>query len=219
MNLPLDTSSRAPSQPRRRQNATRHGSAGSRTALRSRPRLAAAEKHRGFALCSLRTAGMSPRHARSAPGGRAMAGLPACCALDADILSDAQAADAIDNMNNAELFGRVLKVNVAKPSAATGGHRPVWESHADTYRDKTGEVREVGRASQSRELALCSESVPRLSAVSIVFLKHATYTPSESPLLLRFHHASASEDSRCRAERRGGRTHPPIVGLCGWCGV
>ena len=34
------------------------------------------------------------------------------------------AADAIDNMNNAELFGRVLKVNVAKPSAAVGGHRP-----------------------------------------------------------------------------------------------
>ena len=37
------------------------------------------------------------------------------------------AAACIDNMNNAELFGRVLKVNVAKPSAATGGHRPgVW---------------------------------------------------------------------------------------------
>ena len=34
------------------------------------------------------------------------------------------AADCIDNMNNAELFGRVLKVNVAKPSAAVGGHRP-----------------------------------------------------------------------------------------------
>lgn len=43
------------------------------------------------------------------------------------------AADAIDNMNNAELFGRVLRVNVAKPSATVGGHRPVWESHADTY--------------------------------------------------------------------------------------
>ena len=28
------------------------------------------------------------------------------------------AADCIDNMDNAELFGRVLKVNVAKPSAA-----------------------------------------------------------------------------------------------------
>ena len=34
------------------------------------------------------------------------------------------AADAIDNMNNAELFGRVLRVNIAKPSAAVGGHRP-----------------------------------------------------------------------------------------------
>ena len=36
----------------------------------------------------------------------------------------ADAADAIDNMNNAELFGRVLRVNIAKPSAAVGGHRP-----------------------------------------------------------------------------------------------
>merc|ERR1719217_1446906 len=43
------------------------------------------------------------------------------------------AADTIDNMNNAELFGRVLRVNIAKPSAAVGGHRPVWESQADTY--------------------------------------------------------------------------------------
>ena len=69
-------------------------------------------------------------------------------------------------MNNAELFGRVLKVNVAKPSAAVGGHRPgarlspllrppshtrptravracasaVWESQADTYyKDKKEE--------------------------------------------------------------------------------
>ena len=51
------------------------------------------------------------------------------------------AADCIDNMNNAELFGRVLKVNVAKPSAAVGGHRPVWESQADTYyKDKKEEV-------------------------------------------------------------------------------
>ena len=43
------------------------------------------------------------------------------------------AADAIDNMNNAELFGRVLKVNLSKPDAMKGGHRPVWESQADSF--------------------------------------------------------------------------------------
>ena len=60
------------------------------------------------------------------------------------------AADAIDNMNNAELFGRVLRVNVAKPSAGAGGHRPVWESHADTYyRDKTEGVGEEGQAAEA----------------------------------------------------------------------
>ena len=44
------------------------------------------------------------------------------------------AADAIDNMDNAELYGRVLKVNIAKPDAMRGSsHRPVWESDADAF--------------------------------------------------------------------------------------
>ena len=43
------------------------------------------------------------------------------------------AAEAMDNMNNAELFGRVLRVNLAKPDAIKGGHRPVWESQADAF--------------------------------------------------------------------------------------
>ena len=43
------------------------------------------------------------------------------------------AAEAIDNMNDAELFGRVLRVNLAKPDAIKGGNRPVWESRADDF--------------------------------------------------------------------------------------
>ena len=43
------------------------------------------------------------------------------------------AADAIDNMNNAELFGRVLKVNLSKPDAIKSSHRPVWEAQADDF--------------------------------------------------------------------------------------
>ena len=43
------------------------------------------------------------------------------------------AAEAMDNMHNAELFGRVLRVNLAKPDAIKGGHRPVWESRADDF--------------------------------------------------------------------------------------
>ena len=103
VNLPLDTSSRA------RLPARTAGESATQTWQRWQshrapahaPRLAAAEKHRGFAFVQF-----EDRH---------------------------DAADAIDNMNNAELFGRVLRVNVAKPSAAVGGHRPVWESHADSY--------------------------------------------------------------------------------------
>mmetsp|Transcript_22788 Transcript_22788/g.49934 ORF Transcript_22788/g.49934 Transcript_22788/m.49934 type:complete len:151 (-) Transcript_22788:577-1029(-) len=47
------------------------------------------------------------------------------------------AAAAIDNMHNAELFGRVLKVNYAQPMKIKGGdkgwsHQPVW-ADADKY--------------------------------------------------------------------------------------
>ena len=49
------------------------------------------------------------------------------------------AAEAIDNMHNAELFGRVLRVNLAKPDAIKGGHRPVWESRADDFFRDDGE--------------------------------------------------------------------------------
>ena len=47
------------------------------------------------------------------------------------------AAAAIDNMHNAELYGRVLKVNFAQPPKIKGGekgwsHQPVW-ADADKY--------------------------------------------------------------------------------------
>ena len=52
----------------------------------------------------------------------------------------ADAAEAMDNMHNAELFGRVLRVNLAKPDAIKGGHRPVWESQADEFFNKEGAI-------------------------------------------------------------------------------
>lgn len=46
----------------------------------------------------------------------------------------ADAAEAIDNMHNSELFGRVLRVNLAKADAMKlGGNRPVWEASADDF--------------------------------------------------------------------------------------
>lgn len=43
------------------------------------------------------------------------------------------AADAIDNMDGSELFGRVLKVNVSKPTAPGMGNKPIWEAGADEF--------------------------------------------------------------------------------------
>eukprot|EP00755_Sulcionema_specki_P022401 Sspe_Gene.76424::Locus_47744_Transcript_1_1_Confidence_1.000_Length_386::g.76424::m.76424/K09564/PPIE; peptidyl-prolyl isomerase E (cyclophilin E) len=38
---------------------------------------------------------------------------------------------AIENMNGAELFGRVLKVNIARPDVLKEGPKAVWETKAD----------------------------------------------------------------------------------------
>ena len=43
------------------------------------------------------------------------------------------AAEVMDNMHNAELFGRVLRVNLAKPDSMKFSNRPVWEQRADEY--------------------------------------------------------------------------------------
>ena len=42
--------------------------------------------------------------------------------------TEEDAAAAVDNMNDSEIFGRTIKVNVAKPQKAkVGGSHPVWE--------------------------------------------------------------------------------------------
>ncbi|KDD76116.1 hypothetical protein H632_c349p2 [Helicosporidium sp. ATCC 50920] len=48
------------------------------------------------------------------------------------------AADAVDNMHNGELLGRVLRVNYAQPGKIKGGDRgwasqPVWAEADDWY--------------------------------------------------------------------------------------
>ena len=53
--------------------------------------------------------------------------------------SPEDAAEAIYNMNNGELNGRVLNVNVAKPMTVTErSQKAVWHADADSYFDKEG---------------------------------------------------------------------------------
>lgn len=54
------------------------------------------------------------------------------------------AADAIDNMHNAELYGRVLRVNYAQPMKIKGGDKgwasqPVWADADDWYEKQVAE--------------------------------------------------------------------------------
>jgi len=49
------------------------------------------------------------------------------------------AVEAIFNMNNGELNGRVLNVNTAKPMTVTErSQKAVWHAEADSYFDKEG---------------------------------------------------------------------------------
>ena len=61
------------------------------------------------------------------------------------------AAAAIDNMNESELFGRTIKVNIARPIKVNlRSHRPVWsedtwlKEHATDGEKKEGEADETG---------------------------------------------------------------------------
>lgn len=54
------------------------------------------------------------------------------------------AAAAMDNMNDAELFGRTLKVNYAMPMK--GSSRAVWETQADEYFSVDADANKAGAA-------------------------------------------------------------------------
>ncbi|PNW82668.1 hypothetical protein CHLRE_06g288750v5 [Chlamydomonas reinhardtii] len=72
------------------------------------------------------------------------------------------AAAAIDNMNNAELFGRVLKVNYAQPMKIKGGdkgwsHLPVW-ADTDKYIEELEAEKEMDEyEKEQRKAALVAK--------------------------------------------------------------
>ncbi|GBG70453.1 hypothetical protein CBR_g6581, partial [Chara braunii] len=68
------------------------------------------------------------------------------------------AAAAIDNMHNAELYGRVLTVNYAQPMKIKGGEQgwasqPVW-ADADTWFERQQQEEEMQRLQSEHEEAI-----------------------------------------------------------------
>ena len=64
-----------------------------------------------------------------------------------EFIDKEDAAAAIDNMHNAELYGRVLRVNYAQPIKIKGGdkgwsHQPVW-ADSDSWLDRQAQEQEV----------------------------------------------------------------------------
>eukprot|EP01029_Cantina_marsupialis_P021596 TRINITY_DN5196_c0_g1_i2.p1 TRINITY_DN5196_c0_g1~~TRINITY_DN5196_c0_g1_i2.p1 ORF type:complete len:120 (-),score=39.29 TRINITY_DN5196_c0_g1_i2:175-534(-) len=49
------------------------------------------------------------------------------------------ARDAVDNMHLNEMFGRTIKVNIARPQKTNPHDKGIWESNADTYFKPVGE--------------------------------------------------------------------------------
>lgn len=66
-----------------------------------------------------------------------------------EFLETEDAAAAIDNMHNAEMYGKVLRVNYAKPLEIKGGEKgfsnlPVW-ADADTWLERQQQEAEIKR--------------------------------------------------------------------------
>merc|ERR1712087_271708 len=64
------------------------------------------------------------------------------------------AAAAMDNMNEAELFGRVLKVNFAQPMKAGKGTRAIWDVEADDFfaeQEAAAEAAAQGEGDEGKE--------------------------------------------------------------------
>ena len=71
------------------------------------------------------------------------------------------AADAIDNMDNAELYGRVLKVNIAKPDAMRGSsHRPSLGVGRRRLLQQSAEGDEADAATAAAEAAANAADAP-----------------------------------------------------------
>ncbi|GBF91609.1 peptidyl-prolyl cis-trans isomerase E [Raphidocelis subcapitata] len=73
------------------------------------------------------------------------------------------AAAAVDNMHNSELFGRVLRVNYAQPVKIKGGdkgwsHQPVW-ADADKYIDELAAEQELEAADREQRKRTAAAAV------------------------------------------------------------
>lgn len=81
------------------------------------------------------------------------------------------AAAAIENMHNAELFGRVLKVNIAQPMKIKGGdkgwsHQPVW-ADADAYNEEVEAENELDALEkQKKKEAAAAEKAQAAAATA-----------------------------------------------------
>ncbi|KAL6754007.1 nuclear cap-binding protein [Haematococcus lacustris] len=78
------------------------------------------------------------------------------------------AAAAIDNMHNAELLGRVLKVNFAMPMKIKGGdkgwsHQPIW-ADADTYMAELEAEQELATLDAEQQKAAAEKAVSAAGA-------------------------------------------------------
>jgi peptidyl-prolyl isomerase E (cyclophilin E) len=79
------------------------------------------------------------------------------------------AAAAVDNMHNSELFGRVLRVNFAQPAKIKGGdkgwsHQPVW-ADADKYIEELAAEQEF-EALEKEQKKKAREAAAKAGAVA-----------------------------------------------------
>eukprot|EP00475_Leptophrys_vorax_P009057 TRINITY_DN15949_c0_g1_i1.p1 TRINITY_DN15949_c0_g1~~TRINITY_DN15949_c0_g1_i1.p1 ORF type:complete len:166 (+),score=48.31 TRINITY_DN15949_c0_g1_i1:109-606(+) len=83
-------------------------------------------------------------------------------------LEKEDAAAAMDNMHNGELYGRVLTVNIAQPMKIKGGEQgwasqPVW-ADADTWFERQQQEEEIQRAKKEQDAAAAASTAAAAAA-------------------------------------------------------
>ena len=90
-----------------------------------------------------------------------------------EYLDKDDAAAAVDNMHNAELYGRVLRVNFAQPMKIKGGdkgwsHQAVW-ADTDSWLDRQAqeqEVKEMLKEAEAPKVGAPKDAMEELEAAS-----------------------------------------------------
>ena len=134
------------------------------------------------------------------------------CFLTFELEEDA--AEAMYNMNNSELLGRVLKVNIAKPmSVKQGSNKPVW-AEADEWAEKLAESSQAVDDKAAEASKPVATNLPSGGSTNRYTTAHALHVLVDGEAMCKEikgeidagadFSSKAKEHSKCPSSQKGG---------------